>query len=159
MAVPKPPVTNGASTAPTITTDTLAPLPNHFAQPQNMGFTMSTPQQTAQPLPSGRSLLKDDPSDSSDSDSSDSDDDYAPQKNQPSKAAPTPNRTVSASGAITSPGTSLRKIPSNIEPPPWIPRAQRDLLMRYPQDKIQVIPKPKTDASAPQEWRVKCLDW
>jgi SWI/SNF-related matrix-associated actin-dependent regulator of chromatin subfamily B protein 1 len=149
---------------------TAAPLPSHhFEQPQNVGYPhqLVMNQPSAQSLAPQKSFLKDDPSEDSDSDSSDSDDDYAPKKQQSVSQSQgqnrppnsTPMRTVSASGAITSPGTSLRKIPSNIEPPGWIERAQKELLSRYPQDRIQVVPKPKTDPAAPQEWRVKCLDW
>jgi SWI/SNF-related matrix-associated actin-dependent regulator of chromatin subfamily B protein 1 len=160
-----------------------SPLPPHQsyvppAVPQNILNPHGAQSATLKPPP---------PSDSSDSDSSDSDDDDfvpASQVRQPTTAstaaAPTPNRTVSASGAMVSPvtpanppsalapgsaGTEMRATGSSgasttattPSPPEWTKTAHAELSGKYPLDRFAVVPK-KVEG-APMEWRIKCLDW
>lgn len=130
------------------------PQPQHHSQPQQQ----MQPQQLPPPT---HALLNRGPSEDSDSDSSDeddSDDDFDPRSNSQPIAKPTPGRTVSASGAITTSPTGIVKRVDEA-PAGWIEPARIALAEKYPKDSFGIVPKVKSSPDAPQEWRIKCHDW
>ncbi|KAI7933813.1 hypothetical protein MJO29_016651, partial [Puccinia striiformis f. sp. tritici] len=95
-----------------------------------------------------------------------------------SKLAPGGSRTGSISGSVTTPGGQRRSITNGRIPPPpittarkiehpqWMTDALNHISISYPDDQVELFPRPKKQAISPgtppvivgYDWRLKCVD-
>jgi hypothetical protein len=74
---------------------------------------------------------------------------------------PTPDRKPVSKGNMGYVSAEFITHTDGQTPPEWLPKVADQIRAKYPNDRFEIIvkPRPAQDAAKPPEWRIKCLDW